>query len=110
MRYQLDVSGDRLVVGSWGTLHNGKYYVGDAHVFDVNSGQFLGSVANPSQSGGDDFGFAVAIEGNRLIVGAPSENSSSGMTYSFFLVPEQSMASLLILTLLGLPRRLRAGR
>ena len=71
-KIDLDVSGNRLVVGSWGT-YQAPYgsFVGAANLFDITSGGFLGSITNPFPTGGDDFGFAVALEGDRLIVGAP---------------------------------------
>jgi outer membrane protein assembly factor BamB len=102
---QLDVSGNRLVVGSWGTFYEEDgYFIGDVHVFDVNSGDYLGSVANPRPAGGDEFGFAVALERDRLIVGAPGE----GATYLFHLIPEPSTtALLLVVTMAGLVLRRR---
>lgn len=97
---QLDVSGNRLVVGSWGTYHEPYgYYVGDVHIFDLTSGNHLGSVANPLPSSLDDFGFAVAIEGDRLIVGAPSESSNRGLTFSY-LIPEPATATYLLVVAL----------
>jgi outer membrane protein assembly factor BamB len=107
---QLDVSGNRLVVGSWGTYYaeHGGYYVGDVHIFDVLSGDYVGGVANPFPTSLDNFGYSVAVEGNRLIVGAPAEDSGRGLAYSFVLVPEPATASLTLISVVAcIPLRLR---
>jgi outer membrane protein assembly factor BamB len=108
---QLDVSGNRLVVGSWGTFHEGHgYYVGDVHIFDVMSGDYLVSVANPFPTSFDDFGFSVAIEGRRLIVGATGVGSLRGRAYSFLLVPEPATILILLMgALAAVPRRFCRG-
>ena len=89
-RDQLDVSGDRLVVGSWGTYENGDYYTGAVHSFDVVTGDYMGTIKNPDPMPGDEFGFAVALDNGRLVVGAPgidTNRGNQGLTYSY-LVPE----------------------
>ena len=95
-RGQLDPSGDRLVVGSWGTYENGFYYTGAVHSFDVATGGYLGTIKNPDPMPGDNFGFAVAFENGRLLVGAPGIDNSrgnQGLTY-FYQIPEPTTIAL----------------
>lgn len=90
---QVDISGNRVVVGSWGTKINPYgYYVGDVHLFDATTGEYEGSVGNPFPDGADNFGFGVAIDGEHLIVGASSERES----FLFRLVPEPTTVTLTI--------------
>lgn len=101
-REQLDVSGDRLVVGSWGTYENGFYYTGAVHSFNVANGGYLGTIKNPDPMPGDEFGFAVAFENGRLLVGAPgidTDRGNQGLSY-FYLVPEPTALALAIFALL----------
>lgn len=100
-RTQIDVSGDRLVVGSWGTFYEDVgYYVGDVYSFDISTGEFLGGLPNPFPVAGDSFGFGVAMDGNRLVVGAPDVGDNRGLAYAYILVPEP--CACLLVTLGGL--------
>lgn len=101
-RDQLDLSGDRLVVGSWGTYEGGDYYIGAVHSFDVATGDFLETIKNPVPMPGDEFGFAVALENGRLVVGAPgidTNRGNQGLTYSY-VVPEPTTLAPAVLALL----------
>lgn len=109
---EIDISGDRLAVGSWGTFEEGiGYYVGSVSLFDINSGDYLGGIPNPTPNVEDIFGYSISLDGDRLIVGAPGENEGLGLVYSFHLVPEPSTFSCLlsIVSLAG-PMRLRCTR
>ena len=64
------VSGDLAIVGAphydgFGT------YSGKACVFDLTSGDFLYSLLAPSPGSGDLFGFAVGLDGDTAVIGAP---------------------------------------
>jgi outer membrane protein assembly factor BamB len=104
-RHQFDVSGDHLVVGAWGTYHDpAGYFSGAAHLFNINSGELLGSMANPTPFGGDDFGFAVALDGRRLVVGAGGDGGR-GTAYSFLVIPEPTTAPLSAMAVVAVFRR-----
>lgn len=95
-RAQLDVSGNRLVVGSLGVYSEKGYYTGAAHLFNVATGQFLGTFHNPVPTAFDSFGSAVALENERLLIGAPGAGDR-GLTYSFNLVPEPTTVGMAVL-------------
>jgi outer membrane protein assembly factor BamB len=101
-KYQMDLDGTRIVVGSWGTFYDGiGYYVGDVSVFDAHTGEVLASFTNPHPDSGDNFGFSVAMAGGRVLVGAPGEVSGRGIAYSYVVVPEPATAVLALLYLFG---------
>ena len=69
-------SGSLVVVGAPGS-HSGPGSVGIAFVFDLSSATPTVPVAtlhNPSPDEFDSFGSAVAISGNRVVIGAPSDS------------------------------------
>ncbi|MEZ5979967.1 MAG: hypothetical protein R3F34_17385 [Planctomycetota bacterium] len=80
----LDTSGERAIVGANGDLSRGA-----AYVFDRTDGVFAESAKLTASDGdpGDDFGLAVAIDGDRALVGAhgwdaPGANEA-GAAYVF---------------------------
>jgi len=69
----VDISGDRIVVGSLGHI-NLNHYLGAAYVFARNEGGsdawgMTQAIYNRESEG--DFGYAVAIDGNFLVIGSP---------------------------------------
>lgn len=107
-KYEIDVSGDQLVVGAFEySGENGSgFRIGDVHSFDVATGDFLGTVNNPVPQSGSSFGFAVALDKGRLVVGAPGVGPSRGLTYSF-LIPEPTMTTLAAIALIPIAYRRR---
>jgi outer membrane protein assembly factor BamB len=103
-RHQIDVSGNRLVVGAFGTSQFAAHTSGAAHLFNLNTGALLGSMANPTPFNGDAFGFAVALDGNRLVVGAP-DDGGRGTAYSFQVVPEPTTVVLSTMAVVAAFRR-----
>lgn len=71
--YAVAVSGTRVLVGApfcdVGALNAGAAYVYD--LGDAQPGTPFLALANPSPSDGDAFGYAVALAGQRAVVGAP---------------------------------------
>ena len=58
---------------------------GTVHVFDVTDGSLLHTIANPNSSGNvkhDEFGGAVALDGDKLVVGARYEGKSGNYNSS----------------------------
>ena len=51
--------------------------VGDAHLFDTETGDLLQTFSDPTPSlGGDNFGLSVALDGNFVLIGAYSDKGS----------------------------------
>jgi hypothetical protein len=82
------VSGNLVVVGE----DFDKDIVGHAYVFDAQTGVLLSTLTSPNTQAfplppcGGCFGHSVAISGNLVVVGAPSEfvgNVTSGQAYAF---------------------------
>ena len=75
------IDGDRCIVGANledDALGNDS---GKAYIFDVATGTLLHTLDNPNAYGTpniDQFGYAVAIDGDRCIVGAPLEDDAGG--------------------------------
>ena len=77
----VDIDGDLAVVGSYWDVIQGKVDAGSAYVFrrvepspGVTSWQFLQKLVAPQPRERAFFGFAVAIEGDRIVVGARGDS------------------------------------
>ena len=84
------ISGTRLVVGANGD-NTGASNAGSAYVYDLSSITPTVPVAtldNPSPAVNDEFGFAVAISGFRVLVASPADDTGAtdaGSAYIFDL-------------------------
>lgn len=57
---------------------------GAVHIFAADTGQFVRTITNPHAANGDQFGSAVALKGDTLVVGTPTDEqgaSDSGRAY-----------------------------
>ena len=74
----VDVSGDTLVVSAYTEALAETARAGAVHVyqFDEGAGEWLWqqTIANPEPATDAAFGYSVAIEGDRLVIGAPRED------------------------------------
>ena len=85
----VDLDGNRAVVGArYENIPAGDQ--GAAYVFERNGGSWsqVAQLVDPSGSGGDEFGFSVAVSGDRVLVGArykdgPS-NAGAALTFTPF--------------------------
>ncbi|RLD66506.1 MAG: hypothetical protein DRI84_04615, partial [Bacteroidetes bacterium] len=84
------ISGNKCIVGAHYEDDAGGTDSGKAYIFDVSTGNLLHTLDYPNAydtSGGDNFGYMVAISGNNCIVGAYHENdaygTNSGKAYIF---------------------------
>ena len=80
--FSVAISGNRAIVGAY--LEDIPYdRSGSAYIFDVDTGALLHTINDPNASQtstfNDNFGYSVAIDGNRAIVGASGE----GVPYTF---------------------------
>jgi hypothetical protein len=90
------VSGDLVVVGAPFDDAAGLN-AGAAYVFNAASGALLRTFTNPARTAGDTFGTAVAIDGNRVVVGAPWHDgpvADTGAAYLFDTVTGNLLATL----------------
>jgi len=88
--FSVDIDGDRAIVGAYLEDETDNSGSGKAYIFDVTDGSLLFTLDNPNEFGtsaSDNFGFSVAISGDRAIVSADAEdetdNSGSGKAYIF---------------------------
>lgn len=88
--FAVAASGNRVLVGA-PRDNTGGNDSGSAYVYSLESATPtvpVTTLTNPSAAANDNFGHAVAIEGTRLIVGAPQDDQgaeSSGMAYTYEL-------------------------
>ncbi|TMA60510.1 MAG: hypothetical protein E6J75_01080, partial [Deltaproteobacteria bacterium] len=79
------LAGSRVVIGTPSAAGGGTK-AGAVHVFDRASGNLLATIQNPAAHQGDEFGSAVAIAGDDVLVGAPFADSgalNTGAAYLF---------------------------
>jgi hypothetical protein len=91
--WSVAISGNYAVVGALNALsEDGSMYSGKAYIFDVTTGELLHALDNPNPYGTsatDQFGSAVAISGNSVVISARLEDdaggNNSGKTYIYHL-------------------------
>ena len=67
----LDTDDSHLLVGSPGFALPGKASVGEANLFDVQTGALLRTISNPEPAANIRFGESVALVGDFAVIGAP---------------------------------------
>jgi hypothetical protein len=73
------VSGASLVVGDPDHNATGYFFSGAAYLFSSSTGLLTFALANPQPADSGNFGWAVAVNGDDVVVGAPDE-IASGLT------------------------------
>jgi WD40 repeat protein len=68
------INGGRVLIGAPGDDTNGLN-VGQAHLFDVTTGNLLWTFNDPTVTEEDLFGSSVALEGNHVLIGARRDNT-----------------------------------
>ena len=84
----IDISGNTLVVSAQKEDVEGSANAGTVYVYQYadESWTLQQTIANPDPNIADEFGYDVAIEGNRLAIGAPQDDtngSNAGLAYIF---------------------------
>ena len=82
------ISGNTIVIGAFGDHTEGTYLIGSAYVFDATTGSLIETINNPTPEEFEWFGYAVAISGDTIVVGAHNDNTggrSVGSAYVFRL-------------------------
>lgn len=69
------VSGNNVLIGATSDNTNGTDQ-GQAHLFDATTGSLLQTFDDPTPTGSDHFGSAVAISGNLVLVGARHDDTN----------------------------------
>ena len=88
--YAVACSDTRIVVGA-PLEDTGGSNAGSAYVFDIDGNQ-LAKINASNRGSGDEFGYSVAISNNRILVGAPYEDtggSNAGSAYIFDIYGNQ---------------------
>jgi outer membrane protein assembly factor BamB len=68
------IDGDSILVGEPASDADGDR-VGEAHLFDATTGAPRRTLNDPTVTGRDGFGTAVAVHGSRLLIGAPGDDT-----------------------------------
>ncbi|AGH96985.1 outer membrane protein assembly factor BamB family protein [Micavibrio aeruginosavorus] len=81
------IHGTVAVVGAYGDTSGGVTNAGAAYVFNAQTGALISTLENPDPEDSDNFGMAVAINGNIAVVGARWANinglDNAGIAYVF---------------------------
>ena len=88
--HAIDIEGDRAIISSYENDDAGLNS-GSAYIFELDGGTWVETqkLTASDASAGDDFGYSVALFGDRVIIGARGNNdggSNSGSAYIFDLV------------------------
>lgn len=95
--YSVGISGATVLIGARRDADQGAYS-GSAYLFDAPTGQQLFKLLPSDGAPTDQFGTAVAIDGNYALVGAPYNDemgSDAGAAYLFDVTTGQELAKLL---------------
>jgi hypothetical protein len=79
--WSVALDGDRALLGAYGS----EFYRGAAYIFVRSGGSWVEEQKLVASDGarGDNFGWSVALEGDRALVGAFAKDSSKGAAYVF---------------------------
>jgi outer membrane protein assembly factor BamB len=84
----LAIEGNLLLIGAPGhnTGENEEDWdIGQAHLFDVNTGELLRTFDDPMPTAADVFGASVAIHGDRVLIAAPGDDTNGQNVGQAFL-------------------------
>ena len=91
--FDVAIRGGLAIVGAPFDDNNGTSS-GTVYVFSVATGQQLTSLSPAGATSGDEFGFAVDIDGDWIVVGTPGDNSGGGAAGALHVFDAQSFAQL----------------
>lgn len=75
--------GNTILIGAPGDNSNAPFG-GTAYLFDAISGALLQTFRNPTPDEGDGFGFSLAIVGNKVLIGAPGDETNTLSPSNYF--------------------------
>jgi len=73
--FSVAISGNNVLIGARGDNTNGAI-VGQAYLFDATTGALLRTFDDPTVTGGDEFSFSVALDGNNVLIGAEGDDTN----------------------------------
>jgi hypothetical protein len=76
--YSVAVSGGNAVVGAYNESVGSNSTVGSAYIFNTKSGALVATLTSPNPFPLGEFGWAVAMTGSTVVVGAPHESAGQG--------------------------------
>jgi hypothetical protein len=82
--YVVAIKGNTVVVGAWKD-NDGGSDAGSVYVFDATTGEQRMKITASDGDAGDYFGYALAISGNTLVVGAYGDNDAGDNSGSLYL-------------------------
>ena len=103
--YSLAISGNVLAVGEYRRNNSGASYSGRTYLYKLNAdgtAQLTATINSPTPTYYGYFGYSVSLDGDRLAVGAYSENSETatkaGVAYVYKVKADGSATLLEVLT------------
>jgi len=78
----MDISGDKIIIGEYYATVDDVYRAGRAYLYNID-GEHLQTFESPSPDVGAQFGFAVSIDGNTVVIGEPDADARAGKAYVF---------------------------
>ena len=79
-------AGSKIAIGAYQSNAVPVGSPGAVHVFDADTGVLLQTITKPLPAPGDQFGWAIAVSGSHIVVGAPKDDTvqvDSGAVYFF---------------------------
>ena len=79
------LDGNNVLIGANDEVTTG-IYIGQAHLFDAVTGNLLRTFDDPTPTVGDRFGWSVALDSNRVLIGADGDDTNGenvGQAYLF---------------------------
>jgi len=93
----VDVNGQWAIVGAYADDELGYWLAGAAYLFDGNSGQLISKLLASGTGQVSGFGYAVEIEGDTAVIGAPGYQLSGTATGAAYLFDLDSVSQVAIL-------------
>ncbi|MGI9427292.1 MAG: hypothetical protein ACR2NM_01450, partial [Bythopirellula sp.] len=69
------LDGNKVLIGANGDDTRGNF-VGQAHLFDAMTGNLLRTFNDPTVTETDGFGWSVALDGNKVLIGATGDDTN----------------------------------
>ena len=94
--YSVAISGDKIIVGAYGEDTGGSS-AGAAYMYQIESNGLVTELAKIEASDAeeyDNFGYSVAISGDKIIVGARSKDNAIGAVYPYQIETDGSVSEL----------------
>ena len=93
----VDILGNHILVGAPRHDGQGTSFVGQAHLFDLATGDLLFTLDDPTPTDSDTFGVSVAIGSDHLLIGASDDDTirlNSGQVHVFSRANQALLATI----------------